>query len=83
MRIRNILSGLALLLLTALPQGVLAQQQKISIVPTDRQVSYAARRTLTNSQEKKKDRLLDMMKTIADRTRAGDGQDRQGRSDRR
>ena len=62
MRIRNILSGLALLLLTALPQGVLAQQQKISIVPTDRQVSYAARRTVTNSQEKKKDPLLDMMK---------------------
>ena len=51
------------MLLTAIPQGMLAQQQKVSIDPMGRQVSYASnKKSVVSNQEKKSDPLLNMMK---------------------
>ncbi|MCR4957262.1 MAG: choice-of-anchor J domain-containing protein [Prevotella sp.] len=61
MRRRNVLWSLAFAVLTLAPQGMWAQQ-KASISPTSRQVSYAARQTVTIDQENERSPLLDMMK---------------------
>ena len=50
------------MLLTSVSQEMLAQQQKVSISPTAKQVSYSAQRTVGNDQETKSNPLLDKMK---------------------